>query len=223
MRTLFLFLLFSPVFASLTINDIKQHLKQGAGEDIIVPLIQKEGIGFPVNLKHLKKMKKAGFPDYLIDTLVELYGPHKNNYHTGTSASLSYESSCYPRYYSPFYEHFPFSWFNPSLCFSTWNGYGFWNYYSSIYPYFWGLGYGGYYWGYYYGQPANPGNRLTPWGFANQHDSRVRGQATHRTKRRTKTRNFFSGSSSGGRTHSGSSGSRSASSPRSSGSHAVRK
>jgi len=205
MRICTILIFAASAFAQLSFNDLEKKIKAGDPESVLIPLIQEEGIDFPINLKYLKKMKKANFPDYIIDELVELHGPHVDRYAATHSGSTHMNT----------YHHSP-SWYN------TWWGYNLWlvnasysnwwsPYYSmGFYPYLWSYfndySYG--WWSGGFGYYVN-GNQLTPAGYRNRYEDRERGRAVPRSgKRKTVSSSTATRSTSG----------RSASSPRSSGS-----
>ena len=236
MRLSLLLLLISPAFAKLTIEDLKTRLEQGAKEAELLPLIQKEGIDFPINLKTLKKMKKAEFPDFLIDGLIEFHGPHRvSDSPSRNSEGASGPVDEYPYLYSnfPFYGFFnpylgyPYSFYYNSLPYF----FGLSNFYGGFYSPFWGSGYwGAGYWGSgywdYQGNLSLRGNRLSPNGFSNSILDRVRGHAVSRSRTPPKANrtSAISSSTQGRRSSIGSQASpRSASPSSSSGGKATRK
>jgi len=226
----------APVFAELSFKDIESKLQAGANESELIPLIQQEGVDFNIDLKHLKKMKKADFPDYLIDALVELYGPHQAHERAqrrsgGGSGGFYNQYSI--DYFSPYYSPMPYyfshylGWANPWFYAYGWSPY-YYNYYLYNYSYYWDP----LYWGGFNG-PGAEGNRLSPNGFRNLHESRIRGQGVRRDGAKVKARKRFSNTSGSRNRSYGSAGTQSRSSTRSSsgsstrssssGSRAVRK
>ncbi|PIE89187.1 MAG: hypothetical protein CR997_12505 [Acidobacteria bacterium] len=171
----------SAVFAQLSFEDLEKQVKAGKSESVLIPLVQNEGVSFPINLKYLKKMKKASFPDYLIDELVVN--------HTVQQTERSAQGGGYSHYPASYSGYYGYNWYNSWYLFDFWydspDFYRWWSPYLGMYNYasYWNF-YGPFGFGWWRETAGlyRPGNRLTPDGYRNSYDERERGQAVSRSR-----------------------------------------
>lgn len=169
----------SPIWAGLEFDELREIVRQGAEEHVLVPRIQSEGIGFTVDLEKLRQMKDQRFPDWLIDALVDA-DVRPGDISVPSSRNIAGSSLFYGRWHSPwpyplwaydFVFHDPL-YANAYVSWWGWGPYG----YSGWYPWFSGIG-----------STVYRGNLLTPNGYRNSVTERVVGQAIPRgQKTRTK-------------------------------------
>lgn len=231
MKTLMIMCLSAWCFGQVHYDQLAEKLAAGESRAEIQQILNEQGPGFEVNLGALRAMKDDGFPDWLIDAVVtwdqeevgDTVAYHCPQRYPGPPGYYGY-----PMYASA-YDWLYWNWRAWPMYGLVWNrwfmGYPWFGHWD--YPWSWGAYWGGYgYWGdgWYpaYGGSAVPGNSVSPRGYRNDQEDRVRGNARPRGSSGGRTKitsggSARSGSSVGAVRSSGSSGGSSSRSSSSSG------
>lgn len=202
--------------AQVSYSELVNKLKRGEDPAEIRHVIKTDGIAFDVDLQHLKMMKRDGFPDWLIDTLVMVHNraPMKGAPQRYAMDDAYHAYNAYDDYHARRLSTYLF--WDWALGVPFWYN-GIWSPYYATYanPYIWSSWYWPYYGGYYGGSywvdgVYLPGNRLTRDGYRNRVDDRSVGHA--RVKGSNKSSSSSSARSSRSSSSRASSASRSSSS-----------